>query len=386
MLRFRIFFTAALLLVAGVANAAAPPTVLRTPDGGIQPQAVIDGAGTIHLIYYKGEAGNGDIFYVKQAAGQDRFSAPIRVNSQPGSAIATGTIRGAQIALGKNNRVHVAWNGSMKAMPQSFNKSSPMLYSRLDDAGRAFEPQRNLMQDTYILDGGGTVAADDAGNVFVAWHALKVGTMAGEENRQVWVARSTDEGKTFGKETLANSQPTGACGCCGMKGIADGKGNLFLLYRSATAKINRDMYLLASTDKGKSFQSSVVSRWKINACTMSSESFADSPQGVLAAWESEKQVYFARIAPGSTTLSRPTPAPGAASERKHPAVTANAAGETLLVWTEGTGWEKGGAMAWCVFDKDGKPTRTAGRVDRGVPVWGLPTAVARPDGTFVIIH
>jgi hypothetical protein len=385
MLRTRILLAPLIFLAGSMANAG-PPTILRTPDGGIQPQAVIDSTGVLHLIYFKGDAGNGDIFYVKQAAGQERFSAPIRVNSQPGSAIATGTIRGAQIALGKKNRVHVAWNGSMKAMPQSFNKSSPMLYSRLDDSGRGFEPQRNLMQDTYLLDGGGTVAADDAGNVFVAWQGLRVGSMAGEENRQVWVARSTDEGKTFSKETLANSEPTGVCPCCGMKGITDGKGNLFLLYRSATAKINRDMYLLASDDQGKSFQASLLTRWKINACTMSSQSFVASPQGLVAAWESEKQVYFAKIAPGSTTLSRPTPAPGQGNERKHPAATANAAGETLLVWTEGTGWQKGGTLAWCIFDKDGKPTRTAGRIDGGIPVWSLPTTLTRPDGSFVVIH
>jgi hypothetical protein len=39
------------------------------------------------------------------------------VNSQPESAIAAGTIRGAQLAIGKAGRVHVAWNGSQNAEP-----------------------------------------------------------------------------------------------------------------------------------------------------------------------------------------------------------------------------------------------------------------------------
>jgi hypothetical protein len=34
------------------------------------------------------------------------------VNHIDGSAIATGTVRGAQIAVGAKGRVHVAWNGS----------------------------------------------------------------------------------------------------------------------------------------------------------------------------------------------------------------------------------------------------------------------------------
>src|SRR5216117_2784059 len=84
-----------------------PVTLLRTPDGGIQPQAAVDSKGVVHLIYYKGESGGGDIFYVRQQPGQETFSKPIQVNSQPKSAMAAGTIRGAQLAVGKNGRVHV---------------------------------------------------------------------------------------------------------------------------------------------------------------------------------------------------------------------------------------------------------------------------------------
>src|SRR5262249_43257636 len=81
-------------------------TFLRVPNGGIQPQAVVDAKGTLHLIYFKGDkALAGDLFYVRREAGTERFSDPIRVNSQPGSAIAFGTMRGGQITLGKAGRV-----------------------------------------------------------------------------------------------------------------------------------------------------------------------------------------------------------------------------------------------------------------------------------------
>ena len=98
--------------LASLAGAAEKPTVLRTPDRGIQPQAVADAKGVLHLIYFKGKDSEGDLFYVRERAGPGTFLRPIRVNSQPGSAIAVGTIRGGQIALGKSGRVHVAWNGS----------------------------------------------------------------------------------------------------------------------------------------------------------------------------------------------------------------------------------------------------------------------------------
>src|SRR5262249_11864129 len=96
--------------------------VVKTPGGGIQPQAVVDARSVLHLLYFRGEAAAGDLFYVRREPGKTEFTAPIKVNSQAGSAIATGTIRGGQLAVGKNGRVHIAWNGSGKAMPRGAGK------------------------------------------------------------------------------------------------------------------------------------------------------------------------------------------------------------------------------------------------------------------------
>src|SRR5262249_10904196 len=145
---------------------------------------------------------------------------------------------------------------------------TPMLYTRLNDEGTAFEPQRNLIQSAAGLDGGGSVAADGAGNVYVFWHAPEPGKK-GEDNRRVWVAVSADEGKTFAPERPASADPTGACGCCGMRGFAGGKGKVYALYRGARDGTRRDTYLLISSDKGKSFLGEDVHPWSINACPMS---------------------------------------------------------------------------------------------------------------------
>lgn len=243
----------ALGLTAG--RAAAEPagevTLLRVPNGGIQPQAVADAKGTIHLVYFKGDKSNaGDLFYVRREPGQERFSDPIRVNSRPGTACAMGSVRGGQIALGKGGRPHVVWNGLGTD------------YARLNDAGTAFEEQRNLMRQTEVPDGGGTIAADDTGNVYVIWHGQRKG-IRGEEKRQVWVARSTDDGKTFSIEAPVWMEPTGVCPCCSTRAFADRKANVYLLYRSANAQVNRDIYLLVSDDRGKSFRQVLVHKWKV---------------------------------------------------------------------------------------------------------------------------
>ena len=119
---------------------------------------------------------------------------------------------------------------------------------------------------------------------------------------------------------------------------------------------------------------------------MSSEALVEGPQGVLAAWETAGQVRFARIDPATRKTGSPISAPGSGPNRKHPTLAVNAAGETLFAWTEGTGWEQGGTLAWQLYDQRGKPSGAKGRMESGIPVWGLPTAVALPDGGFTLIH
>ena len=107
-----------LLLLPVMAFAAtADVRVLRVPDGGIQPSVLVEPNGAWDILYYGGDPKNGDLFLVRSADHGKTFSPPLRVNSQAGSALALGTIRGGQMALGANGRLHVAWNGSGIARP-----------------------------------------------------------------------------------------------------------------------------------------------------------------------------------------------------------------------------------------------------------------------------
>src|SRR5687768_7810794 len=97
--RFFVLLVCAVSVIAVSSSLARSDTAqvmqLKTPDGGIQPQARLDPKGVLHLIYFKGKPMAGDIFYVRQQPGSSAFSPPLRVNSFPNSAVATGTIRGA---------------------------------------------------------------------------------------------------------------------------------------------------------------------------------------------------------------------------------------------------------------------------------------------------
>ena len=259
-----------------------------------------------------------------------------------------------------------------------------MLYARLNAARTAFEPERNLVQTAVGLDGGGSVAVDDGGRVFVAWHAGGPESK-GEGDRRVWLATSIDDGATFAPEVAVSPAETGACGCCGMGTLVDRNGDLYLAYRAAREVVHRDAYFLTSRNSGRTFTAASLDPWNIGACPMSSFSMVGGRAHVIAAWETAGAVSFATIDRQTGGRGAITTPPGASGQRKHPAVAANLKGELLLAWTDGVAWQKGGAVEWRVFDTNGRPTAVTGRRD-GVPMWSLVAAFARPDNSFVIVY
>ncbi len=354
----------------------------RLPGQAIQPQVALDQAGRLHLLVFRGEARAGDLYYTTSTDLGESWARPVRVNSTPGSAIAAGNVRGGHLALGRDDRPHVSWMGSERAEPRGPGGAAPMLYTRLADDGTRFEPERNVMQYATGLDGGGTVAADRDGRVYVVWHANPDGD--GEQNRRVYVARSDDDGATFAREQPVNPPATGCCGCCSIRAFADPAGTLYINYRGARETVHRDAFLLVSTDHAASFAAQLVDEWEIGACPMSTSIFTAVGDTVLMTWEARGQVSAGRV-DATAAVSNRLAAPGEPTgRRRYPVAARNRAGETLLAWAEGMAWQSGGAVCWQVFGPDGRPGDQRGRAD-GVPPWSLIAAVPTDDG-FVLLY
>jgi len=383
------------LAAAGLALVAAPSvrrsesapmapasvTAIRVPDAGFAPQAAVDADGGIHVVYFKGDPSHGDLFYARlDAAGH--FSPSIRVNTHSGNARAAGAVRGAQLAVGRGGRVHVVWNTS-EPTPGLPPRLPHVVYARMNDAHTGFEPEHNVVQAASAGLDGDTVAADAAGNVYVAWHAESPGEKA-EGKRRVWITRSTDDGRTFGREQAASDIATGACECCGLRAYADRDGALYVLYRSAAEDVHRDTYLLTSHDHGATFSSRKLQDWTLSACPMSTFSLSGSAAGTLAAWETAGQVQWIAIANVAGSASNGIAPPGPAGHRKYPAVAGNALGHTLLAWTETTA-ASGTVIAWQIFNKTGRPADDAGRV-ASAPAGDVAAVAATRDGRFVVVY
>ena len=119
------FSTTAFEVFRGCENEQWDDNVDFTPSILNHPSSHYSFAG--HLIYLYGDPAAANIGYVHMGANDQNFSRPIVVNS-PGSAIAIGTVRGAHIALGRSNRIPIAWNGSSRAQPRGPLKSAPMTW------------------------------------------------------------------------------------------------------------------------------------------------------------------------------------------------------------------------------------------------------------------
>jgi len=118
---------------------------------------------------------------------------------------------------------------------------------------------------------------------------------------------------------------------------------------------------------------------------MSMENISASPAGVLTAWETMGNVLYGVVNPSHARIGQPIPAPGDSKGRKYPVTSGNSRGETLLAWTEGMSWGKGGSVHWQIFDENGNPKGETGNAE-GVPAWSLVAAFARPNGGFAVVY
>ena len=254
----------------------------RVPEGGSLPQAVVDDTGMVHLVYFQGEAREGDLMYVTRTPSTATWSEPVRVNSEQGSVTGIGPIDGGHLALGKDNRLHVTW----------FRLNTvDFFYTRTNEEGPGFEPQFGVGGGFYA-EAAPSLAADTAGNVFMFWHE-GLGEDAG---RAVYITVSHDDGLIWEPTRAVNAETEGACNCCNLRALSDETGTLYLSYRGARDNIHRGQRLLTSRDGGLTFSDQLIQPWEFGACPVSTTALSQGPAGVTVAWKPRvRSISLARV-------------------------------------------------------------------------------------------
>ena len=353
----------------------APPALGQTvvtlsiPEGGRLPQAVVDGTGTVHLVYVVGDAQHGDLMYATRVPGETGWSNPQQVNSAADTVTGFGPVDGGQLALGPKGRLHIAW---FRISPPAF------FYTRSNEEGPGFEEQFGVATGDGV-EAGPAVAAGPDGTVYLFWHSGAVE----DAERSLYMVVSRDGGLIFEPSLPVNTESAGACACCRPAALADDAGAVYVSYRGAGDNVRRGQRLLTSRDGGTSFTDELIQPWNVGACPVATTSLSPGPSGMTVAWETQGQVYFAAV----DRLSDPVSPPGQAdARRKNPAVAVNHRGETLLAWGDGSGLRTGGMLHWQVFDPAGRPTPAHGGGALSLPEGSVPFALAQPDDTFVVVY
>ena len=385
----RIRLAVLALVVAGFVGGA-PSAAQKLPDGavrtvrcpheGIQPRVVQNQQG-LHLIFFKGEIEAGDLFYARSGDYGETFSEPIRVNSVDGSVDASGWTRGASLALGRDDRVHVAWTGSEAAAEHGPEGEALLLYARLDDAGSSFEDERNLIQERYGLRTVPAIAADPDGRVHVFWHAPDDDA---DGPRRVWKVSSTDDGETFSAE-VAIDRDTGATEEAGLTALAGKDGKLVVLYQAREQRA-RDLVLMPSRDGGETFGSRLVVGLQMQREPKSTLFLGRGATHALAAWEENGRVLCAFVKRNNRGFELPLEPRFNKSYRRRPAVTASAHEAVVLAWMEAPNPRKPvERLAWQGFSTRTRTNIGQGRV-KDVSRHTSPAIFLRRDQGFTILY
>lgn len=246
---------------------------------GQMPNVTRDHNNNIHIVY-----GNGDsIWYAYSSKGSTDFSRPELVAVLPN--VFTFATRGPQIAFTKNGLALIAAtsNGNI----HSFYKTNG---SFRWEKGKMANDAKDVAKE------GLTDLSADGNNLVAVWLDLR-----NTKRNKIYSSRSIDGGKTWLKNKLVYASPDSTvCECCKPSVLIKGN-SVYVMFRNWLDG-NRDLYLAKSNDGGKTFDKPVKlgsGSWKLNGCPMDGGGMVVNNKGeVHTVWRREGSIFAAT--PGKT--------------------------------------------------------------------------------------
>ena len=295
--------------LAATREQSAAPQVVQISAPGIdaaEPAIAAANDGSFYVAWVNHDAKQADVMLARfNETGEQ--GPPVRVNRQPGVATAW---RGDQpsLAVAPDGTLHVLWTARVDAGEKH---GTEVYLSSSTDRGRSFATEVKVNDDKGTTDHGMhslAIAAD--GRIYAAWldernvHVPKPSTKGEghhmESNRDLYLAYSTDGGRSFSANKKVASE---ACPCCKTALTVSQDGTVYAGWRQVLPGSFRHIAVAGSTDGGKSFSTPVIvsdDHWVLQGCPVSGPSLAvDRSSGNLkvvwyaAGENSAAGVYFA---------------------------------------------------------------------------------------------
>ena len=306
--------------VAATREAAAPPQPIQISAPGIdaaEPATATAPDGTFYVAWVNHEAKQADVMLAHFNNKAEMQGSPVRVNRQPGVATAW---RGDQpsVAVAPDGAVYVLWTPRVEAGDKH---GTDIYLSASTDGGQNFSSEVKVNDDKVPgAHGMHSLAVAKDGRIYAGWldernvHAPKPSTKAEghhmENNRDLYIATSTDGGRSFSANRKVASD---ACPCCKTSLAVAADGTLYAGWRQVLPGSFRHIAIASSTDGGTKFSTPVIvsdDHWMLQGCPVSGPSLSvDKASGLLkvvwfaAGEKSEPGLYFAESKDKGHTFS-----------------------------------------------------------------------------------
>ena len=316
---------------------AAEPAIASSPDGSVYVAWVNHGP--------KSQA---DVM-IARFTGDGQMQGPaVRVNSQPGIATAW---RGdpPTIVVAPDNTVFVGWTARIES---ESGHATDIYLSSSRDHGQTFSAPVRVNDDTKpAVHGMHSLTLATDGSIYVAWldernvapapmKDMKMDAKTSghhmESNRELFIASSTDGGRSFSKNQRV---ATDVCPCCKTALATTSDGRLYLSWRQVLPGDFRHIAVASSVDHGQTFTTPLIvsdDQWVLAGCPVSGATLSALEDGsVRVLWYSEGKngqtgVYSSRTTDNGATF-RPRQLIAAGSVRGTPVLISSRDG-LAAIW------------------------------------------------------
>ncbi|MSV28217.1 MAG: exo-alpha-sialidase [Bryobacterales bacterium] len=229
-------------------------------------------------------AGNNVYFSASTDRGST-FSKPMKVSES--GKLSLGRHRGPRVAITDSAIVISAIAGE-----KGGGADGDLIAWRSTDGGRTWSQGVKVNDVAGSAREGLHAMSSGGGVLFATWLDLR------SKGTKLYGASSDNGGATWSKNVLVYESPEGTiCQCCHPSLLVDSKGTIHAMFRNALDG-SRDMYVARSTDGGRTFgagEKQGAGTWLLNACPMDGGGLAMAPQGkVVTVWRRDKEVFLSR--------------------------------------------------------------------------------------------
>ena len=368
------------------ATNAAPAPLQLSADGvdAAEPTTAVGSDGSFYVAWVNHEAKQADVMLGRFDANGKAAGAPVRVNPQAGVATAW---RGdpPSVAVAKNGSVYVVWTARVEV---DGKKGTDLYLSVSNDSGQTFAAPVKINDDkTPAAHGMHALDVAEDGRIYVSWldernvaapmPSTKADGHHMESNRELFIADSSDGGRTFSRNRKVAAE---ACPCCKTALAVAADGTVYISWRHVLPGNFRHIAVTSSSDAGATFSKPVIvsdDKWMLQGCPVSGPSLAAEGGVLKVLWYAAGEgnapgLYVAESKDKGQSFS-PRQLLAQEGVRGTPVLAANGSADVAI-------WEMtGGAAAETKFRKLGNESAA---ISVGTNA-ELPAAVAGKDGLFV---